>query len=77
MVNTGASLAEVRSMIELSEDSDILIETFNRYEHFIVAMSHQYDRRFHSFTTDERVLEYLKSQIKSELLSEFGCVSYS
>lgn len=45
MVECGLSLSDMVGAVQDSPDFDTLVNTFDKYEHFIVAMSNQFDNR--------------------------------
>lgn len=45
LIENGASLCDIVRHVISSENQDILVSSFDQYNHFITAMSNQYDRR--------------------------------
>lgn len=44
MIESGTTLCDMVRSVALDDNADMLIESFDKYNHFIVAMSNQYDR---------------------------------
>lgn len=45
LVESGTSLCDMVRFVCSDADADALVSSFDKYNHFIVAMSNQYDRR--------------------------------
>lgn len=45
MVESGVSLCDIVRSVISDEKQDLLVDSFDKYNHFIVAMSNQFDRR--------------------------------